>query len=175
MFCCSAIWALWHVKQVISSSGFNCHHEAFNKFKKQHQDEGTNGLGDRQLIIWDYLIQLEPLHRQGTQAQPDPNIQTNLWGFSGFWPLPAMKPSHNFISNAVKESIASPPHLPNCWVYNCMLLQSLAQNTQPIFVYHDILITEHPFPASTAAPRRNWLTRPFQKFAWWSELYFLIP
>lgn len=84
IFCCSAIWALWHVEQVISPSGCNCHCKAFNKSKKQHQDEGTNGLGDGQLIIWDYLTQLEPFHTQDTQAQSVPSTQTNLWGFSDF-------------------------------------------------------------------------------------------
>lgn len=122
MFCCSAIWALWHVQQVISPSGCNCHLKAFNKFKKQHQDEGTNGLGDGWLIIWNYLIQLEPFHRQDTQVQAVPSTQTNLWGFSEFWLLPAIKPPHNFVSNAVKGNLASPPHLPNCWVSNCVLL-----------------------------------------------------
>lgn len=92
------------------------------KFKKQHQDEGTNGLGDGWLIIWNYLIKLEPFHRQDTQVQAVPSTQTNLWGFSEFWLLPAIKPPHNFVSNAVKGNLASPPHLPNCWVYNCVLL-----------------------------------------------------
>lgn len=172
MFCWSAIWALWHVRRVIASSGCNCHCKAFNKFTKQHQDEGTNGLGDGQLIIWDYLTQLEPFHTQDTQ--PVPSIQTNLWGFSEFWLLPAIKPPHKFISNTVKENIASPPHLPNGWVYHCVLLQSFALNAQPILEHHDILTTGHPFPASTASPRRD-LKRPFQKSGRWSELYFLIP
>lgn len=34
MFCCSAIWALWHVQWVISPSGCNCHLKAFNKIQK---------------------------------------------------------------------------------------------------------------------------------------------
>ena len=75
MFWCSVSWSLWHVKWVISPSGCNCHHEAFNKFKKQHQDQGTNGLGDELLIIWDYLIQLEPFDSQDAQTQPIPQLR----------------------------------------------------------------------------------------------------
>lgn len=65
--------------------------------KSSTKTRKTNGLGDGQLIIWDYLIQLEPFHRQDTHTQSVPSTQANLWGFYEFWLLPAIKPPHNFI------------------------------------------------------------------------------
>lgn len=120
---------------------------------------------------WNLLIAKTPKHSQSHSY----GTQTNLWSISEFWLLPAIKPPYDFISNDVKENTAAPPHLPNCGAYNYMLLPSLAFNTQPILIYHDILITGHPFPASVASPKRNWLTRPSRKFVPWSEPCFLIP
>lgn len=96
MVCCSASWSLWHVERVISPSGCNCHHKAFNKFKKQHQDQGTNGRRDELLTIFDYLIQLEPFliakmpkHSQSHSYSTQKNHQSS----PKFWLLPTIKMS----------------------------------------------------------------------------------
>lgn len=96
MVCCSASWSLWHVERVISPSGCNCHHKAFNKFKKQHQDQGTNGRRDELLTIFDYLIQLEPflIAKMPKHSQSHSySTQTNHQSSPKFWLLPTIKTS----------------------------------------------------------------------------------
>lgn len=96
MVCCSASWSLWHVERVISPSGCNCHHKAFNKFKKQHQDQGTNGRRDELLTIFDYLIQLEPflIAKMPKHSQSHSySTQTNHQSSPKFWLLPTIKMS----------------------------------------------------------------------------------
>lgn len=124
--------------------------------KKQHQEQGTNGLGDELLIILDYLIQLEPLDSQDTQTQPILQLRHPNKPLEYFRVLAVAryKTSLQFHINCCPGKPCFPSSAPaGCTSARCCYL--VAFNIRPILTHRDALIAGRPLPASAQPPRKN--------------------